>query len=139
MQRRHAVSALARLALVLAALLSTMHAQRAAAEELMGPVAEATPEQLAFFTESRWSLVFPERDYEGGCVVGFLAFQFHPAGYFTFNNRVRGVWRIDGAGNLRMRTRDGVFFQLIVEGPTLRPARNLPFLRRTDVYQRCDD
>jgi len=62
MQRRHAVSALARLALVLAALLSTMHVRSAAAEELMGPVAEATPEQLAFFTESRWSLVFPERE-----------------------------------------------------------------------------
>jgi hypothetical protein len=89
------------------------------------------------FTGPRWSLIRPARDYEGGCVVGFLAFQFSQTGYFVFNNRVRGSWRVDELGNLKLRTRDGVSFTMIVEGNILRPAKTLPFLSRTDLYQRC--
>ena len=89
------------------------------------------------FTGPRWSQIRPDRDFNGGCVIGFLAFQFSPTGYFVFNNHVRGSWRVDEIGNLKLRTRDGVVFTLIVEGDTLRPTRNLPFMKRTFMYQRC--
>ena len=84
-------------------------------------------------------MIRPARDYEGGCVVGFLAFQFSPTGYFVFNNRIRGSWRIDEIGNLKLRTRDGILFTLLVEGSTLRSTGNLPFMKRTDLFQRCPE
>jgi hypothetical protein len=87
----------------------------------------------------RWSSILPARDFEGGCVVGYLAFSFSPTGYWVFNNRIRGSWRIDEIGNLKLRTRDGVRFTLLVQDNVLRPAQNLPFLRRTQLYQRCPE
>ena len=89
------------------------------------------------FTGPRWSMIRPARDFEGGCVVGFLAFSFSETGYFVFNNRVRGSWRIDELGNLKLRTRDGLQFTLYVEGDTLRTYDKLPFIKRTDLFQRC--
>jgi hypothetical protein len=89
------------------------------------------------FTGQRWAQIRPPRDFEGGCVVGFLAFRFDATGYFIYNNHVRGAWWLDELGNLRLRTRDGVRFTLIVEGNTLRPNKNLPFMKRTDLFQRC--
>jgi hypothetical protein len=107
-----------------------MQAQRAAAD----------PNQpTEKFTSARWSQIRPGRDFEGGCVVGFLAFQFSPTGYFSFNNHIRGSWRVDELGNLKLRTREGIPFMLIVEGDTLRTTTNLPFLKRTDLYQRCPE
>lgn len=94
-------------------------------------------EALARFTGTAWSLVYPDRDYQGGCVVGFLAFRFSPTGYFVYNNRIRGSWRVDEMGNLLLRTRDGLKFTLIVDGNTLRPVENLPFARRFYQFQRC--
>jgi hypothetical protein len=91
------------------------------------------------FSSARWSMILPNRDFEGGCVVGFLAFQFSPTGYFIFNNRIRGAWRIDELGNLKLRTRDGLPFTLIVEDSTLRATRNLPFLRRGNLFQQCPE
>jgi hypothetical protein len=117
-----------------AALLTVVsaHAQQSSDSDPNGPA-------TAHFTATRWSMIRPNRDFEGGCVVGFLSFQFSQTGYFVFNNRIRGSWRIDELGNLKLRTRDGVLFTLIVEGSTLRPTVNLPFLRRTDLYQRCPE
>ena len=92
---------------------------------------------VAYFTATRWSMIRPNRDFEGGCVVGFSAFQFSQTGYFVFNNHVRGSWRIDEIGNLKLRTRDGILFTLLVDGQTLRATSNQPFLKRTDLYQRC--
>jgi hypothetical protein len=89
------------------------------------------------FTGPAWSLVYPDRDYQGGCVIGFLAFRFSPTGYFVYNNRVRGSWRVDEMGNLLLRTKDGLKFTLIVEGTTLRPTGNLPFARKFYQFQRC--
>ena len=91
------------------------------------------------FTSARWSLIRPNRDYEGGCVVGFLAFQFSSTGYFSFNNHIRGSWRIDELGNLKLRTRDGISLTLIVDGNTLHSTTTLPFLHRTDLFQRCPE
>jgi hypothetical protein len=107
-----------------------MQAQRAA---------EDNTQPTEKFTAARWSQIRPGRDFEGGCVVGFLAFQFSPTGYFSFNNHIRGSWRVDELGNLKLRTREGIPFMLIVEGDTMRTTTNLPFLKRTDLYQRCPE
>jgi hypothetical protein len=89
------------------------------------------------FTAVRWSQIRPSKDFEGGCVIGFLAFRFDPTGYFIYNNHIRGAWWIDELGNLILRTRDGLRFTLIVDGDTIRPNKNLPFMKRTFMYQRC--
>lgn len=100
-------------------------------------LADVNTDTMMRFTGPRWSQIRPDRDFNGGCVIGFLAFQFSPTGYFVFNNHIRGSWRVDELGNLRLRTRDGLVFTLVVEGDTLRPTRNLPFMKRTFLYQRC--
>jgi hypothetical protein len=91
------------------------------------------------FTSTRWSMIYPERDFEGGCVVGYQAFSFSPTGYFVFNNRVRGSWRIDELGNLKLRTRDGRRFTLVADSVGLRPVQDLGFIRRGELYAPCDD
>lgn len=91
------------------------------------------------FTKARWSMILPDKDFEGGCVVGFLAFQFSPTGYFVFNNHIRGAWRVDELGNLKLRTRDGIRFTLMVDGNTLRPSQDIGFLKRGMIFQRCEE
>ena len=93
---------------------------------------------LTRFTALRWAMIRPPRDFDGGCSVGFLAFSFSPTGYFIYNNRIKGSWRIDEIGNLKLRTRDGTAFTLLVEGNILRPNKTLPFIKRTELFQRCD-
>ena len=94
-------------------------------------------EAMRRFTGPAWSLVYPDRDYQGGCVIGFLSFRFSPTGYFVYNNRMRGSWRVDEMGNLLLRTKDGLKFTLVVEGNTLHPVENLPFARKFYQFQRC--
>jgi hypothetical protein len=91
------------------------------------------------FTGPRWSMIVPDKDYEGGCVVGFLAFAFSPTGYFTFNNKIRGSWRLDELGNLKLRTRDGLLFTMLVDGQTMRSSKTIQFLSRTMIFQRCSE
>ena len=97
------------------------------------------PGDATRFTKARWSMIYPDKDYEGGCVVGFLAFEFSPTGYFAFNNHIRGSWRLDELGNLKLRTRDGVRFTMLVDGSTMRPSQDIPFLKRSQVFQRCPE
>jgi hypothetical protein len=92
---------------------------------------------MARLTSARWSMILPAKDFEGGCVVGFLAWSFSPTGYFIYNNRIKGSWRLDELGNLKLRTRDGVRFTLIIEDNILRPTANLGFLQRFQRFQRC--
>lgn len=120
------------LALALSCVSQLAFAQEAIDMEPGGPNIER-------FTSARWSMISPDKDFEGGCVVGFLAFQFSPTGYFTYNNRIRGSWRIDELGNLKLRTRDGFRFTLLVEGTTLRPAQTVAFLNRGQLFQRCSE
>lgn len=101
------------------------------------PISDLDMDPTLRFTAAAWSLVHPDRDYEGGCVVGFLAFKFSPTGYFVYNNKIRGSWRVDELGNLVLRTKDGFKFTLIVDGDTLHPMGELPFARRFYRYQRC--
>lgn len=111
------------------------------AGEVSGQEAQIDPntDLVRKFTQTRWSQIIPDKDYEGGCVVGFLAFSFSPTGYFVFNNRIRGSWRVDELGNLKLRTRDGVLFTMIVDGTTIRPSRTIDFLKRTNIFQRCPE
>ena len=114
---------------------------------LMGPLArgqgtmqiDPNSDSIKRFTGPRWSMIVPDKDYEGGCVVGFLAFSFSPTGYFVYNNRIRGSWRVDELGNLKLRTRDGLQFTLLVNGQTLRPSRTTEFLTRAMLFERCPE
>jgi hypothetical protein len=94
--------------------------------------------ELSVLANTVWAMVLPERDFAGGCVVGFLAFKFQPTGYFIYNNRVSGWWRLDTVtGNIRMRTREGHRFMLAMDGDSLRVPQNTPFLKRGNVFQKC--
>jgi hypothetical protein len=94
--------------------------------------------ELSALANTVWAMTLPERDFAGGCLVGFLAFKFQPNGYFIYNNRVTGWWRLDMASNqIRLRTRDGTRFMLAMEGDTLRVPQNLPFLKRGNTFQKC--
>jgi hypothetical protein len=109
---------------------------RASAQEKLD--AELDDPELSELANTVWAMVLPERDFAGGCVVGFLAFKFLPNGYFIYNNRISGWWRLDTkSGNVRMRTREGQRFVLIKDADTLRVPQNLPFLRRGNQFQKC--
>lgn len=114
----------------------------------MGPLArgqgtmqiDPNADSIKRFTGARWSMIVPDKDYEGGCVVGFLAFSFSPTGYFVFNNRIRGSWRVDELGNLKLRTRDGLLFTMLVDGQTIRPSREVNgLLKRFMIFERCPE
>lgn len=92
---------------------------------------------MAALANTRWSMILPERDYEGGCIQGFMAWRFSPTGYFIFNNKLRGSWRLDALGNVRLRTRDGLKFMLMLQDNQLRAVQNLPFMKRGNVFQKC--
>ncbi|HET6340393.1 MAG TPA: hypothetical protein VFG30_44595 [Polyangiales bacterium] len=130
--------ALQRSAAIFAALtvwLSASSQIRAEEPQELNPNADV----MRLFTSTRWSMIVPDKDYDGGCVVGFLAFAFSPTGYFTFNNKIRGSWRIDELGNLKLRTRDGLLFTMLVDGQNMRSSRTIPFLSRTMIFQRCPE
>lgn len=101
--------------------------------------AELDDPELSELANTVWAMTLPERDFAGGCVVGFLAFKFLPNGYFIYNNRISGWWRLDlVSGNIRMRTREGLRFLLAKEANELRVPQNTPFLRRGNLFQKCD-
>ncbi|HEX5658205.1 MAG TPA: hypothetical protein VFX59_13465 [Polyangiales bacterium] len=94
--------------------------------------------ELSELANTVWAMTLPERDFGGGCVVGFLAFKFQPNGYFIYNNRISGWWRLDTkSGNIRMRTREGLRFLLTKEGDTLRVPQNTPFMKRGNMFTKC--
>jgi hypothetical protein len=120
--------------LLLLLALSTLPRAEAAAQEKLDQ--EEDP-AMAALANTRWSMILPERDYEGGCIMGFLAWRFSPTGYFIYNNKVQGSWRVDALGSVRLRTRDGVRFILMMEENQLRAVQNLPFMKRGNVFQKC--
>lgn len=91
----------------------------------------------AAFANTRWAMQVEGIELNDECVVGFWTFVFSATGYFTYNNRVRGSWRVDELGNLRLKTREGLKFTLFVEGTVLRPAANLGFVLRRQTFRRC--
>ena len=99
--------------------------------------AELDPDLMVRLTATRWSMIQPDKDYEGGCVVGFLAFSFSQTGYFIYNNRIRGSWRIDELGNIKIRTKDGQRFTMILEDNQMRPAGDFGWVKRNMRFQRC--
>lgn len=89
------------------------------------------------YANSRWVLQRPDQDPTDACVGGFFSFQFSPTGYFVYNNRYRGSWRVDSQGNVRLRTSKGQMLLLLANGATLRAAGNGGFLLKKNVFERC--
>jgi hypothetical protein len=92
------------------------------------------------FTTTYWSQIRPDRNYLNGCVTGYRAFQFDQTGYFIFDRRIHGSWRLDQLGNLILRTRDGTRIRLIFDKQqTLMPSATIAFLKREERFQECRD
>lgn len=92
------------------------------------------------FTGKYWSQIRPDRAYLNGCVTGYRAFQFADSGYFIFDRKVHGSWRVDRFDNLILRTRDGQRIRLIFDKQnTLIPSQNGTFLRRDQRFQECQE
>ena len=118
---------------VLAALV-VLCAQRSASAQIGGPPVNVTADR---FTANNWSEVYPSGSFETGCVNGYLAFVFSPDGGFVFNHRTRGSWRVDGRGNLFLRTREGTKFQLLFDGNGLTSNSKTTFLKRFAHFAEC--
>jgi hypothetical protein len=89
------------------------------------------------YANTRWVLQRPGQDPTDACVGGFFTFQFSPTGYFVYNNHVRGSWRVDGQGNIRLKTSKGQLLMLLASGSTLRAPGNVGFLLKKNVFERC--
>jgi hypothetical protein len=89
------------------------------------------------YANTRWVLQRPDQDPTDACVGGFFSFQFSATGYFVYNNRFRGSWRVDTQGNLRLKTSKGQMLLLLANGTTLRAAGNAGFLLKKNVFERC--
>lgn len=110
---------------------TTAHAQGKIDAQLDDP-------ELSVLANTVWAMTLPERDFAGGCVVGFLAFKFQANGYFLYNNRISGWWRFDLATNkVRLRTHQGKPFMLSLEGDVLKVPQNTPFLKRGNEFKKC--
>lgn len=90
------------------------------------------------FTQHAWSQIYPDFNYPLGCVNGYLAFVFSDNGSFVFNHRVHGSWRLDGQGNLALRTRDGERFKLLYDGGLLVSEVKTSFIGRFTRFQECE-
>jgi hypothetical protein len=104
------------------------------------------------FTKHYWSQIQPNYFYLNGCSTGYRAFLFNDTGYFLFDNRVHGSWRVDQLGNLRLRTTDGrelrLYYDKVTSLVPIVPTNELTsqpansasgtfYFRRTDVFQEC--
>jgi hypothetical protein len=90
------------------------------------------------FTQHNWSQIYPDFDFLTGCVNGYLAFVFSDNGSFVFNHRVRGSWRVDGQGNISLRTRDGVRFKLLFNGSSLTSNTKTTYFKRFARFAECE-
>jgi len=92
------------------------------------------------FTQRYWSQISPNRDYLNGCVTGYQAFSFSQTGYFVFNRKVHGSWRVDPFGNLILRARDGTRLKLLFDRQRgLSPTQDTALLQRRARYQECPE
>ena len=119
-----------------AGLLLCPWASYSSAQESKG-TAQETPNAIARFAGTYWSQIYPSRDYDRGCAIGFLSFEFQPTGYFIFNRKITGSWRIDELGNLKLRTKQGETLKLIVNNDTLQATSDLGIVKRANLYQKC--
>ena len=123
-------------AVLLASLLLFPWISSSPAQEDSGSSQE-TPAAIARFAGTYWSQIYPSRDYDRGCAIGFLSFEFQPTGYFIFNRKITGSWRIDELGNLKLRTKQGETLKLIVNNDTLQATSDLGIVKRANLYQKC--
>jgi hypothetical protein len=100
-------------------------------------VEDPKPPGTEVYASTRWVLQRPGQDPTDACVGGFFTFQFSPTGYFVYNNHIRGSWRVDGLGNIRLKTSKGQLLMLLANGSTLRAPGNVGFLLKKNVFERC--
>jgi hypothetical protein len=98
---------------------------------------DPAPPGTETYANTRWSLKRVDQDPTDACVGGFFTFQFSPTGYFVYNNHIRGSWRVDGLGNIRLKTSKGQLLMLLASGSTLRAPGNVGFLLKKNVFERC--
>jgi hypothetical protein len=101
-------------------------------ERGQAPASEASRMSGAY-----WAQIYPNRDFDRGCAIGFLSFDFQPGGYFIFDRKVTGSWQIDVIGNIKLRTKQGEVLKLIVNGDTLQATTDLGLVKRADLYRKC--
>jgi hypothetical protein len=89
------------------------------------------------FISHNWSQIFPDYGFRRGCVNGYQAFAFLDNGAFVFNHRVRGSWRIDGQGNMSLRTQQGTQFRLLFDGSALTSPVATAYFRRSARFAEC--
>ncbi len=118
--------------------------------------AQQNPDNLIIhsdvFVDSYWSQVRPNYSYLNGCETGYRAFLFTRDGYFVFDRKVHGSWRLDHLGNLVLRTKEGRQLKLshspsgmLVPIVSTNQLTNRPpnppsgefYFRRTDLFQQC--
>jgi hypothetical protein len=99
---------------------------------------EARPTGAQNYANTRWVLQRPDQNPTDACVGGFFSFLFSETGYFVYNNRIRGSWRVDQLGNLRLKTHNGPNVLLLANGNTLRPVANAGFVLKRNIFQRCE-
>jgi hypothetical protein len=106
------------------------------------------------FTKHYWSQIQPNYSYLNGCSTGYRAFLFADTGYFLFDNRIHGSWRVDRLGNLVLRTKEGQDLRLYYDRPTTlhpivptnqltnqppNPPSGTFYFRRTDLFEECSN
>ena len=118
--------------------------------------AQENPDNLTIhsdvFVGSYWSQIRPNYSYLNGCETGYRAFSFTRDGYFVFDNKVHGSWRVDRLGNLVLRTKEGrqlklshnqggMLVPIVSTNQLLNQPPNPPsgefYFRRTDLFQQC--
>lgn len=133
------------LLLSLAALCAAPPANAQEVKEKLDTESDAEAAASAFHN-TRWSMVFPEVDFEGGCTQGFFTFRFSPTGYFVFDNTLQGSWRVDPARNIQLKSRQGQKFTLrirednqleLLEGMRVSNASYVWRVRRNARFQKC--
>jgi hypothetical protein len=121
---------------------------RTVAAQQSGGTATTAP-TIDTFTAHYWAQISPNFDYLNGCSTGYRAFIFTADGYFIYNQRVHGAWRIDQQGNLVLRTKQGQVLRLFWDHSktltpstssstttTSAPSGNANF-RHGDKFQQC--
>jgi hypothetical protein len=109
------------------------------------------------FTKYYWSQIVPNYSYLNGCVNGYRAFIFTPDGYFVFDGKVHGSWRLTTNNLLRVQTkasgnRPSQILELQFQSATTftpivpsnavtttppNPANGTFDFRRYDLFQQC--
>jgi hypothetical protein len=68
------------------------------------------------FVARYWSQNRPNLHYTYGCETGWHSFSFRPDGYFVYDGKTAGSWRIDHLNNVYVLTNTGERLELFYDG-----------------------